>query len=97
MRWLPPKSGTMPRVEIDLILKGIKTIHFAATFLTEAIRVEIDLILKGIKTALALALRPCPCCVEIDLILKGIKTRKSGKAYSYSCVLRRNRPDSQRD
>ena len=61
-------------MEIDLILKGIKTKVFRR-FVKNSQEVEIDLILKGIKT-LALAIpNSIPAIkVEIDLILKGIKT-----------------------
>ena len=38
------------RVEIDLILKGIKTIVKRVPFIIGILLVEIDLILKGIKT-----------------------------------------------
>ena len=65
----------MNRVEIDLILKGIKTLGRGGLVITSAQLVEIDLILKGIKTHDGFSIivnryRD----VEIDLILKGIKT-----------------------
>ena len=37
-------------VEIDLILKGIKTMTFSYLLMSNTRWVEIDLILKGIKT-----------------------------------------------
>ena len=65
----------MLEVEIDLILKGIKTILLGCPLRFARAWVEIDLILKGIKTP---ASTPIICFVvfhvEIDLIHKGIKT-----------------------
>ena len=61
------------RVEIDLILKGIKTVPGPPDARPEL--VEIDLILKGIKTRLRMMrTKDVKRGVEIDLILKGIKT-----------------------
>ena len=64
-------------VEIDLILKGIKT--QASAFLSSDEKgVEIDLILKGIKTdELKSKDDERGHDVEIDLILKGITSRYS--------------------
>ena len=63
-------------MEIDLILKGIKTgIKCLNVSMTKL--VEIDLILKGIKTRQdALSPQALLDSVEIDLILKGIKTKE---------------------
>ena len=52
---MPPQSRAAhvfagDAVEIDLILKGIKTFKSAVRFLRVSKKVEIDLILKGIKT-----------------------------------------------
>ena len=90
----------MPRgVEIDLILKGIKTRDVRkAQSLPPKPSVEIDLILKGIKTKTSVrGFSTGGQVVEIDLILKGIKTCSS---FMDGCLIlenRRNRPDSQRD
>ena len=56
VREMPPQSHTTQgfagvAVEIDLILKGIKTyLRTCQLFLIQMEQVEIDLILKGIKT-----------------------------------------------
>ncbi len=61
-------------MEIDLILKGIKTVKVVINY-PKVDGVEIDLILKGIKTLQIGELKILiPSIVEIDLILKGIKT-----------------------
>ena len=83
-------------MEIDLILKGIKTgqiDEFHAGFLF----VEIDLILKGIKTSGNFSTNLLHILVvEIDLILKGIKTNTRVVFAVIPCS-GGNRPDSQRD
>ena len=77
---MPPQSRTTQgfagvAVEIDLILKGIKTSACVRVVAAVRPKVEIDLILKGIKTIRKnLRFRLAFLCVEIDLILKGIKT-----------------------
>ena len=70
------QSRIFERVEIDLIHKGIKTLH-GHTGITESLHavVEIDLIHKGIKTPTRCGmLATASGVVEIDLIHKGIKT-----------------------
>ena len=80
-------------VEIDLILKGIKTNQLKP--IRHCTVVEIDLILKGIKTQREPMNHTKGRRVEIDLILKGIKT--VFVLLRSTAVERRNRPDSQRD
>ena len=86
-------------MEIDLILKGIKTKLALCQLFFSCFHVEIDLILKGIKTRHPpdsyTVFQKAP--VEIDLILKGIKTTAKPLVNNQASATSGNRPDSQRD